>query len=82
MARQSLREVSQFVDYGLTMYVVSKLMTFPTPHIGHSRHGLFLQDWLVNPMLNLLKRTMTYPGFEPRTFGVAVSIPLPNHYTI
>jgi hypothetical protein len=34
----------------------------------------FLQDWIVNPMLNLLKRTMTYPGFEPGTFGVAVSI--------
>jgi hypothetical protein len=31
-------------------------------------------------MLNLLKRTMTYPRFEPGTFGVAVSIP--NHYTI
>jgi hypothetical protein len=23
----------------------------------------FLQDWIVNPMLNFLKRTMTYPGF-------------------
>jgi hypothetical protein len=31
-------------------------------------------------MLNLLKRTMTYPGLEPGTFEVAVSIP--NHYTI
>jgi hypothetical protein len=31
-------------------------------------------------MLNLLKRTMTYPGFKPGTFGLAVSIP--NHYTI
>jgi hypothetical protein len=40
----------------------------------------FLQDWIVNPMLNLLKRTMTYPGIEPGTLGVAVSIP--NHYTI
>jgi hypothetical protein len=40
----------------------------------------FLQDWIVNTMLNLLKRTMTYPGFELRTFGVAGSIP--NHYTI
>jgi hypothetical protein len=40
----------------------------------------FLQDWIVNPMLNPLKRTMTYLGFEPGTFGVAVSIP--NHYTI
>jgi hypothetical protein len=53
---------------------------FPTPHIGHSRHGFFLQDWIVNPMLNLLKRTMTYPTFEPGTFEEAVSIP--NHYTI
>jgi hypothetical protein len=39
----------------------------------------FLQDWIVNPMLNLLKRTMAYSGFEPGTFGVAVTIP--NHYT-
>jgi hypothetical protein len=31
-------------------------------------------------MLNLLERTMTYPGFEPGTFGLAVSIA--NHYTI
>jgi hypothetical protein len=31
-------------------------------------------------MPNLLKRTMTYPGFEPGTFGLAVSIA--NHYTI
>jgi hypothetical protein len=36
----------------------------------------FLQDWIFNPMLNLLKTTMTYPGFEPGTFGVAVSIPI------
>jgi hypothetical protein len=54
-------------------------MTFPTQHKGHSRHGLFLQDWIVNPMLNLLKKTINR-GFEPGTFGVAVSIP--NHYTI
>jgi hypothetical protein len=39
-----------------------------------------LQDWIVSPMLNLLKRTMTYPGFELGTFGLAASIP--NHYTI
>jgi hypothetical protein len=31
-------------------------------------------------MLNLLKRTMTYPEFESETFGIGVSIP--NHYTI
>jgi hypothetical protein len=68
MAHQSLREVFQFVDQGLTIY------------IGHSRHGLFFTRWIVNPMLNFLKRTMIYPGFEPGTFGVAVSIP--NHLTI
>jgi hypothetical protein len=54
--------------------------TFVTPHIGHSRHGLFFTRWIVNPTLNLLKRTMTYPVFEPWTFGLAVSIA--NHYTI
>jgi hypothetical protein len=53
-------------------------MTFPTLHIGHSRHGLFFTRWIVNHMLNLLKRTMTYPGFEPGTLGLAVSIA--NHY--
>jgi hypothetical protein len=47
-------------------------MTFPTPHIGHSRHGLFFTRWIVNHMLNHLKRTMTYPGFEPGTFGLAL----------
>jgi hypothetical protein len=40
----------------------------------------FSQDWIVNPIQNLLKRTMTYPGLEPLTFGLAVSIA--NHYTI
>jgi hypothetical protein len=58
---------------------VSRLL-LPTPHIGHSRHGLFFTRWIVNPMLNLLKRTMTYPGFEPGAFRLAVSIA--NHYTI
>jgi hypothetical protein len=48
--------------------------------LGHSRHGLFFTRWIVNPMLNLLKRTMTYSGFEPGTFGLAVSIA--NYYTI
>jgi hypothetical protein len=41
---------------------------------------MITQDRNVNPMLNLLKGTMTYLGFECGTFGVAVSIP--NHYTI
>jgi hypothetical protein len=61
------------------MYV-NKSMTFSTPHIGHSRHSVFFTRWVVNPMLNLLKRTMAYPGFEPRTFGLAVSIA--NHWLI
>jgi hypothetical protein len=80
MARQSLRKVSQVVDQGLTVYVSKLILAFSTPHIGHSRHGLFLQDWIFSPMLNLLKRTMTYPEFESGAFGVAVSIP--SHYTI
>jgi hypothetical protein len=58
----------------------SKPKTFPTPHIGHSRHVLFFKRWIVNPMFNLLKRTMAYLGFEPGTFGLAGSIA--NHYTI
>jgi hypothetical protein len=56
-------------------------MTFPTPHIGDdSRHGLFFTRRIINPMLNLLKRTMTYPGFKRVTFGLAASIA--KHYTI
>jgi hypothetical protein len=47
-------------------------------YIGHSRHGLFFTRWIINTMLNLLKRTMM--GFEPGTIGLAVSIA--NHYTI
>jgi arylsulfatase A-like enzyme len=45
-----------------------------------ARHGLFFTRWIVNPMLNLLKRTMIYPGLEPGTFGLAVSIA--HHHTI
>jgi hypothetical protein len=41
MARQSLGEVSHFVDEGLTVYVSKLILTFSTPHIGHSSHGLF-----------------------------------------
>jgi hypothetical protein len=41
MARQSFGEVLQFVDSGLTVYVSKLIVTFSTPHIGHSRHGLF-----------------------------------------
>jgi hypothetical protein len=48
-------------------------MTISTPHIGHSRHGLFFTRWIVNSMLNLLKKTKTYPGFKPGTFGLALS---------
>jgi hypothetical protein len=38
----------------------------------------FLQDWIVSPILNLLKMTTTYPGFKLGTFGLTVSIP--NHH--
>jgi hypothetical protein len=51
----------------------SESITFPTPHVGHSRHGLFFTRLIVNPMLNLLKRTMIYPEFEPGTFGLATT---------
>jgi hypothetical protein len=78
MARQFLRKVSQFVDSGLTVYVSKLILTFPTPHIGHSRDGLFFTRWIVNHMLNLLKRSMTYPRFDPRTLVVTI----PIHYTI
>jgi hypothetical protein len=30
------------------MYL-SRSMTFPTPHIGHSRHGLFFTRWIDLP---------------------------------
>jgi hypothetical protein len=40
----------------------------------------FLQDWIVNQMLNLLKRTMTYPVFEPGTFWSSSQHTEPLHY--
>jgi hypothetical protein len=59
----------------LTMYV-SKSMTFPTPHMGHSRHGSFFT--------RLDCQSNGKPSHKDHdllgTFGVAVSIP--NHYTI
>jgi hypothetical protein len=78
MARQSLREVSQFLGLGLTMYV-SKSMTFSTPHIGHSRYGLFFTRLDCQSNAKPSEKDQD-PGFEPGTFGVAVSIP--NLYTI
>jgi hypothetical protein len=69
MARQSLREVSQFVDYSLTMYV-SKSMTFPTPHIGHSRHGLFFTTLDCQSNDNPSEKDHDLPGI----FRIAVSI--------
>jgi hypothetical protein len=38
----------------------------------------FLQDWIVSAKLS--EKDHDFPGFEPGTFGLAVSIP--NHYTI
>jgi hypothetical protein len=44
---------------GLRPNHVCETITFSTPHIGHSRHGLFFKRWIMdNLMLNLL----TYPG--------------------
>jgi hypothetical protein len=41
-------------------------MTFPTPHIGHSRHGLFFASWIINPRGGLvpknLRGNMFYKG--------------------
>jgi hypothetical protein len=43
-------------------------MTFPTPHIGHSRHD------------GCQSKPSEKDHDLPGTFGIAVSIP--NHYTI
>jgi hypothetical protein len=50
----------------MVTWPVSKSMTFPTPHIGHSRHGLFFTiiDWIFNPMLNLQEHDL--PGIRAR----------------
>jgi hypothetical protein len=37
-------------------------LTFSTPYIGHSKLGLLCTRLIISPMLNLLKRTMPYPG--------------------
>jgi hypothetical protein len=46
-------------------------MTFPTPHIGHSRHGFFFTR--LDCQFNA-KPSEKDHGFEPGTFGVAVKI--------
>jgi hypothetical protein len=55
------------------MYV-SKLMTFPNPHIGHSRHGLFLQDWIVSPMLNLLTPPLLFLYRRPQIQSIFLNL--------
>jgi hypothetical protein len=57
------------------MYV-SESMIFPTPHIGHSRHGLFFTRLDCQSNAKPFEKDHDLPG----TFGVAVS--MPNHYTI
>jgi hypothetical protein len=54
------------------MYV-SKSMTFPTPHVGHSRHGLFFTRLDCQSNAKPFEKDMTYPGFKPVTFGAAIS---------
>jgi hypothetical protein len=51
-------------------------MTFPTPHIGHSRHGLFFTR--LDGQSNA-KPSEKDLGYEPGLFGAAVSISY--HYT-
>jgi hypothetical protein len=55
------------------MYV-SKLMTFPTPHIGHSRHGLFFTrlDCQSNPKPS---ENHDLPGIQIRDLKSSI----PNH---
>jgi hypothetical protein len=65
MARQSLREVSQFVDEGLTMYL-SKLMTFPTPHSGLSRHDLFFTRLDCQSNVKPSEKDHDLPGIRTR----------------
>jgi hypothetical protein len=66
MARQSLREVSQF----------DGSMTFPTRHIGHSSHGLFFTRLDCQSNAKPSEKDHDLHG----TFGVEVNIP--NHYSI
>jgi hypothetical protein len=71
MARSSLREVSQFVDWGLTMYV-SKSMIFSTPHIGHSRHG----------DMDCQSKPSEKDHYFPKIWTRELWSSIPNHYTI
>jgi hypothetical protein len=47
-------------------------MTLPTPHIGHSRHGLFFTRWIVNPMLkfahSVIEAGASVPELSAGTF--------------
>jgi hypothetical protein len=46
-------------------------MTFPTPHIGNLKHGLFFH--MMDSQSNA-KPSEKDPGLEPSTFGLTVSI--------
>jgi hypothetical protein len=55
------------------MYVSKLILTFLTPHIGHSRHGLFFTRLNCQSNAKPSEKDHDLPG----TFGLAVSIP--NH---
>jgi hypothetical protein len=50
-------------------------MTFSTPHIGDSRHGLFFTKLDCQSNAKASEKDHNFPEFEPGTFGVAVSDP-------
>jgi hypothetical protein len=52
-------------------------MTFSTPQIGYSRHGLFFTR--LDCQSNAKPSKKDQKGFEPGTFG---AVSKPNHYTI
>jgi hypothetical protein len=51
-----------------------------TPHIGHSRHGLFFTIFNCHSIVKPSEKDHDLPGVQTQTIGLAVSIP--NHYTI
>jgi hypothetical protein len=54
-------------------------MTFPTLHIGHSRHGLFFTRWIVNQILpkqlRIVMENFSTVSYEAPTKKYAQTIP-------
>jgi hypothetical protein len=61
------------------MYV-SKSMTFPTPHIGHSRHGLFFTRLDCQFNAKPSEKDHDLPGIQTRDLWSGIQHTQPQHH--